>query len=69
MATALHFGCRSKQVGARLDPALKEFLDRVIVPILVKEYLVVAGLETEACGEDRDEADFAKLDSLRAVRP
>lgn len=25
--------------GARLDPALKEFLDAVVIPALVKEYL------------------------------
>jgi hypothetical protein len=30
-----------RNAGARLDPQLKDLIDRVIVPILVKEYLAV----------------------------
>jgi hypothetical protein len=29
----------SKNDGSRLDPRLKDFIDRVIVPLLVREYL------------------------------
>jgi hypothetical protein len=39
MATAIQFGRKTKRRGAQLDPALKEFLDLVVIPALVKEYL------------------------------
>ena len=39
MPTALQFGGRAKRAGAQLDPAFREFLDAVVVPALVKEYL------------------------------
>jgi hypothetical protein len=28
-----------ERLGARLDPNLREFLDRVVVPLLVRKYL------------------------------
>jgi hypothetical protein len=40
MATAIQFGSKTKSRGAQLDPALKEFLDVVVIPALVKEYLL-----------------------------
>jgi hypothetical protein len=36
MASAVQL---AKQAGAKLDPALKEFLDVVVIPALVKAYL------------------------------
>lgn len=39
MATAVQFGGKTKRLGAQLDPALKEFLDTVVIPALVKAYL------------------------------
>jgi hypothetical protein len=39
MATAIQFGGKTKRPGAQLDPALKEFLDAVVIPALVKAYL------------------------------
>jgi hypothetical protein len=39
MATETQFGDKAKRSGAQLDPALKEFLDAVVIPALVKEYL------------------------------
>jgi hypothetical protein len=38
MANPLQFG-RKKNQGAGLDPALKEFLDEVLIPTLVQKYL------------------------------
>ena len=40
MATAAQFGGKAKRSGARLDPTLKEFLDAVVIPALVQEYLL-----------------------------
>jgi len=39
MTKVLQFGGKTKRPGAQLDPALKEFLDAVVIPALVKEYL------------------------------
>jgi hypothetical protein len=39
MATVVQFGGKAKSRGAQLDPALKEFLDTIVIPALVKEYL------------------------------
>ena len=47
MATVLQFGAKASPRGSHLDPALKEFLDEVVIPALVKAYL----LESE--GENR----------------
>jgi hypothetical protein len=47
MATAVQFGGKAKRPGAQLDPTLKEFLDVVVIPALVKAYLL------EECAENR----------------
>jgi hypothetical protein len=39
MATVAQFDDKPKRLGSRLDPALKEFLDVVVIPALVKAYL------------------------------
>lgn len=39
MATAVQIGGKTKRASTQLDPALKEFLDAVVIPALVKEYL------------------------------
>jgi hypothetical protein len=39
MATVVQFDARDNQAESLLTPELKEFMDRVIVPILVKQYL------------------------------
>ena len=39
MAAAAQFGGKAKRAGAQLDPALKEFLDAVVIPALVREYI------------------------------
>lgn len=56
-----------------LTPELKDFLDRTVVPILVKEYLAVNDLENELAKKDSDAAHFgirtAAPPELRAVRP
>lgn len=45
MPTTVQIGGRTKRPGAQLDPALKEFLDAVVIPALVKEYLSEHGSE------------------------
>ena len=39
MATVLKFGTKQKLLRAQLDPALKEFLDEMLIPSLVKKYI------------------------------
>lgn len=45
MAEVLQFDAREKQAESPLTPELKDFIDRVIVPILVKQYLVEQAAE------------------------
>jgi hypothetical protein len=47
MSTVLQFGVRRAARGSQLHPALKEFLDAVVIPALVKAYLL------ESCSENR----------------
>ena len=39
MACIGQFDVRGREQGRKLDPPLKEFVDRVVVPILVQSYL------------------------------
>jgi hypothetical protein len=39
MSGVLQFGGKTRSPGARLDPALREFLDTIVIPALVKEYV------------------------------
>jgi len=69
MATALQFG---KQAGKLVDPDLKEFIDLVIVPILVKEYLTLNASENDLANRDRSAGhsdDSTAAPTLREVRP
>ncbi len=55
-----------------LTPELKEFIDRAIVPVLVKQSLAVNDLENYLAKEDSDAAHFvsnAAARELRAVKP
>jgi len=61
MATVVQFGKQRKPVG--IDPDLKAFIDRVIVPILVKEYLDMVEAENVLAEEDSNAAN------LSAARP
>jgi hypothetical protein len=46
VATVAQFEGKAKRLRAQLDPALKEFLDVVVIPALVtKAYLVENGVE------------------------
>jgi hypothetical protein len=62
--------CRRRQ--SPLNPELKEFIDRVIVPILVKEYLAITDAENGLAEKDSDAAHSVRstaAQELRAVRP
>ena len=72
MATVVQFGKQRKPVG--IDPDLKAFIDRVIVPILVKEYLDMAEAKNVLAVEDSNAANFvsctaAPAPGQRDVRP
>lgn len=47
MSTVLQFDVKRAARGSQLHPALKEFLDAVVIPALVKAYLM------ESSGENR----------------
>jgi hypothetical protein len=47
-----------------LTAELKDFIDRVIVPILVKDYLAVSDPESQLAKNDSDAAHFAKATRL-----
>jgi hypothetical protein len=42
-----------QKVDARLDPDLRDFIDRAIVPILVKKYLAGIAAENDLADEPR----------------
>ncbi len=51
---------------------MKEFIDRAIVPVLVKQYVALVGLENDVAEKDTDAAHFVSSTAarkLRAVRP
>jgi len=52
-----------KKDGSRLDPRLKDFVDRVIVPALVREYLVQSRELAE------EQAKIAHLATLTSATP
>jgi hypothetical protein len=61
-----------RELGARLDPDLRDFIDRAIVPILVKEYLAITEADNELARECCDAAHFVSNTAareLRVVRP
>lgn len=47
MARVLQFDGKARSHNAELDPALREFLDTIVIPALVKEY--VREYERENC--------------------
>ena len=51
---------------------MKEFIDRAIVPVLVKQYVALVGLENDVAEKDTDAAHFVSSTAtrkLRTVRP
>ena len=65
MSAVLQFEQRKKL--NEIDPDLKGFIDRVIVPILVKEYLELA--ESEADGANSVSSTAAPLPGERDGTP
>jgi hypothetical protein len=65
MATAIQFGSKTKPRGT-LDPALKEFLDLVVIPALVKEYLLEHERENRLALVPEGVTQFASNDSASA---
>lgn len=57
MAEVLQFDAREKQAESPLTPELKDFIDRVIVPILVKQYLAEQAAENVLAEKSPDVAE------------
>ena len=51
-----------------LTPELRDFIDRVIVPILVKEYLAATGQQNELAKTDSDAANSGQQHCRTGVR-
>jgi hypothetical protein len=51
---------RSSSAGKRLDPALKSWLDNVIIPALVREYLAEIKQRNRLAAEGRSEVTSDK---------
>jgi len=66
MAPAIQFGSNSKARRSELDPALKEFLDLVVIPALVKEYLQEHERENRLALVPESVTHFASNDSASA---
>ena len=65
---------RLRKKAYAIDPNLKAFIDRVVVPILLKEYLSIADSENDLAPEGLVEANFvsstaAPAPGQRDVRP
>ena len=58
---------RTTEPPSRLTPQMKEFIDLVIVPILVKEYLSTTESENDLAGDAPDAAH--SVSSTSAPRP
>lgn len=52
MADVVQFGSKARRASAKLDPALKEFLDEVLIPALVKKFLSERGNPLALIPED-----------------
>jgi hypothetical protein len=71
MVEVLQFGQRRKK-SVEIEPDLKELIDRVIVPILVKEYMEIVEAGNVLAQEDPDAANSdssTAAPGLREVRP
>ena len=61
------FGGKEKRPRAQLDPALKEFLDAVVIPALVKAYLSESASENRLAIMLNDVTHSGSKDSASAV--
>jgi hypothetical protein len=52
MTDVVKFGSKAGRAGAKLDPALKEFLDEVLIPALVQKFLTDRGNPLALIRED-----------------
>ena len=66
MATAHQFGKKATPRGSQLDPALRDFLDAVVIPALVKAYLLENGGENRLAIVPNDVTHSDSKDSTSA---
>ena len=64
MASIVQFGATTKRAAEQLDPALKEFLDVVVIPALVSAYLLEYGGENHLAIMPNNVRDSATKESL-----
>jgi hypothetical protein len=55
-----------QRLGAKLDPALRDFVDRVIVPALVREYIAEHGTPNQLADSARGVRQFEPKKRLSA---
>jgi hypothetical protein len=64
MTTVAQFGSKAKRISTQLEPALKEFLDVVVIPALVKAYLLENGSENHLAIMPNHVTHFTSEDSV-----
>jgi len=69
MAAILKFEKRSKALGEKMPAALREFIDAVIVPALVREYLAEKKSTNILASRNCGVAESAAKGSLRCEVP
>ena len=57
-----------ERLGAKLDPSLRSFIDSVIVPILVRDYIAQHGSGIHIAGPTRAVPQFQSNTKLSAER-
>jgi hypothetical protein len=64
MATTYQFARRVMSRDSRLDPAVKEFLDAVVIPALVKAYVLEGGVQNPLATVPNDVTHFVSKESI-----
>jgi len=59
---------QADRLGARLSPDLREFVDRVIVPALLREYLAEKKAENPIAATPQSVADSARRLSAEGIQ-
>jgi hypothetical protein len=66
MATTCQFARKATSRDSLLDPALKEFLDAVVIPALVKAYIREDGVQNSLATVPNDVTHFVSKTSIFA---
>ena len=66
MATTCQFARKATSRDSLLDPALKEFLDAVVIPALVKAYILEDGAQNPLATVPNDMTHFVSKEPIFA---